>query len=72
MLEVARRHCECCGRLWIAPLIVEHGAGVLDLRAVRQRVQQSQVNLMRFNSFSLTITEQTRLDFNSLNIVLVD
>ena len=51
MLEVACRRCERRGRLWIAPLIAEHGAGVSDLRAVRQRVQQSQVDLMRLIPF---------------------
>jgi hypothetical protein len=31
---VARRRCERRGRLWISRLIAEHGARVLDLRAL--------------------------------------
>ena len=34
MLEVARNRCERRGRLRIERLIAEHGAGVLDLRAI--------------------------------------
>lgn len=34
MLEVACRRCERQGRLRIERLVAEHGAGVLDLRAV--------------------------------------
>jgi hypothetical protein len=73
MLEVACRRCERRGRLRIAQLIAEHGPGVLDLRAVPGSGSNNlKVNLTFFNSFSLIITEQTRLDFNSLTIILVD